>query len=139
MNSFVSPATSLYLSSPFASYWAVSDNMTASSWPRDELSVQYDDRGRLQPFVETAEQRRARQAFLRKGKLSKRISIWLDVLPLGWDTGSHLDPWRSRTSVEIAMVHGGRASCSFPIPFDMLALRWDTGACLDPWSRNMTR
>ena len=48
-----------------------------NSWMPTELTVQYDERGRLRPFVETAEQRRARLAFLRKGKLTKRISEWL--------------------------------------------------------------
>jgi len=49
-----------------------------SPWSTPELSVQYDDRGRLQPFVETAEQRRARMEFLRKRESSRRISAWLE-------------------------------------------------------------
>ena len=79
------------VSSPFASsYWTISSpsldvNTTMNPW-RDEMPspVQYDDRGRLQPYVETTEQRRARLAFLRKssgsstGKLSRRISVWID-------------------------------------------------------------
>ena len=48
-----------------------------SSWTPTELSVQYDHRGRLQPFVETSEQRRARVEFLRKREFSRRISAWL--------------------------------------------------------------
>ena len=81
----------LYISSPFASsYWTISSpsldvNTAMNPW-RDEMPspVQYDDRGRLQPYVETTEQRRARLAFLRKssgsstGKLSRRISVWID-------------------------------------------------------------
>ena len=62
-------------------HWTLSmspDAMSSNPWSRTELAVQYDERGRLQPFVETAEQRRARIAFLRKGKLSKRISEWLE-------------------------------------------------------------
>ncbi|KAI0688007.1 hypothetical protein BC835DRAFT_1308963 [Cytidiella melzeri] len=40
--------------------------------------VQYDHRGRLQPYVETSEQRRARLEFLRKREFSRRISAWLE-------------------------------------------------------------
>lgn len=40
-------------------------------------TVQYDHRGRLQPYVETSEQRRARAEFLRKREFSRRINAWI--------------------------------------------------------------
>ncbi|KAI0339094.1 hypothetical protein BDW22DRAFT_1432002 [Trametopsis cervina] len=54
-----------------------SGSSSYSPWGSPELSVSYDHRGRLQPFVETEEQRRARVEFMRKREFSRRISAWL--------------------------------------------------------------
>ncbi len=62
------------VSSPFDSFLP-SSAMVYNPWA--EQSVQYDDRGRLQPFVETSEQRRARVEFMRRRDFTRRISAWL--------------------------------------------------------------
>ena len=59
-------------------YVNASPQATYSPWSSPELTVQYDHRGRLQPYVETSEQRRARLEFLRKREFSRRISAWLE-------------------------------------------------------------
>ncbi|KIP02185.1 hypothetical protein PHLGIDRAFT_130864 [Phlebiopsis gigantea 11061_1 CR5-6] len=45
--------------------------------PWAQNTVSYDHRGRLQPFVETEEQRRARSEFMRKREFSRRINAWI--------------------------------------------------------------
>lgn len=58
-------------------------------------AVQYDTRGRLQPFVETSEQRRARAEFLRKREFSRRIHAWIqgsEVRPLPHPINTLLTP-----------------------------------------------
>ncbi|KAI0790288.1 hypothetical protein BC629DRAFT_400017 [Irpex lacteus] len=87
-------------SSPAAQY---------SPWSSPELTVQYDHRGRLQPYVETSEQRRARLEFLRKREFSRRISAWLEDsssksevrpshLPLRATQSTSLTPFRPLSS-----------------------------------------
>lgn len=64
------------------------------------MSTQYDHRGRLQPFVESPAQHRARRAFLRKRGLSKRISAWLsEASSHSGESSSGYDEVRSLSSV----------------------------------------
>lgn len=51
--------------------------LAQSPWAA-QPTVQYDHRGRLQPYVETSEQRRARSEFLRKREFSRRINAWIE-------------------------------------------------------------
>ncbi|GJE92874.1 hypothetical protein PsYK624_090320 [Phanerochaete sordida] len=81
MNAFASASTTpLYIAAPRRQplpspydYLAPA----ASPWAAHNNTVSYDTRGRLQPFVETSEQRRARAEFLRKREFSRRINAWI--------------------------------------------------------------
>lgn len=87
MNAFASSSTApLYMSSSRkqtsangsipSPYDYLAPTTDYASWATN--TVQYDHRGRLQPFVETSEQRRARAEFLRKREFSRRINAWIE-------------------------------------------------------------
>ncbi|KAJ3474007.1 hypothetical protein NLI96_g12700 [Meripilus lineatus] len=45
--------------------------------PIQHDQLQYNDKGRMLPFVETPAQKRERMAFMRKREKSRRVSAWL--------------------------------------------------------------
>lgn len=47
------------------------------SQPVSHDQLQFNDKGRMMPFVETQAQRRERVAFLRKREKSRRVSAWI--------------------------------------------------------------
>lgn len=78
MNAFASSsATPLFIAAPRKQPSPYDFPMAYSPWAAAANTVQYDHRGRLQPFVETSEQRRARAEFLRKREFSRRINAWI--------------------------------------------------------------
>ena len=66
--------SALYISPQRANAAPLYDDYAA---PWTQSPVAYDPRGRLQPYVESPAQRRARAEFLRKREFSRRIAAWL--------------------------------------------------------------
>ncbi|KAI0092318.1 hypothetical protein BDY19DRAFT_594436 [Irpex rosettiformis] len=92
-----------------------------SSWSSADLAVQYDHRGRLQPYVETSEQRRARLEFLRKREFSRRISAWLEDSSKSEMNFGTISPFSTRVHVHPIDVVS-RLGTNLPMPLVTLSL-----------------
>jgi len=69
MNAFASTSTAPYIMTTIPS---------SASRAGSRERLQYDHRGRLQPYVESTTQKRERVAFLKEREQERRVSEWLD-------------------------------------------------------------